>query len=126
MAEGALLGLVLEQGGGHKIILPSLAVFSPETVRERAPGPQPPQTPADASGRPRTVRGRSDTVRVVVGNIARWLRDEEAVVLPNLAVAVLGGAAAWHRRLGFICVDLWPLPRIDLCACEYQVGIGRS
>jgi hypothetical protein len=24
------------------------------------------------------MRGRSDTVRVVVGHIARWLRDEEA------------------------------------------------
>ena len=38
-----MLGLVLEQGGGgHKIILPSLAVFSPETARERAPGPHDP------------------------------------------------------------------------------------
>ena len=35
-------------------------------------------TSADASGRPRTVRRRSDSVRVVVGVLARWLRDEEA------------------------------------------------
>jgi hypothetical protein len=31
VAEGALLGSVLEQGGGHKIILPSLAVLSPKS-----------------------------------------------------------------------------------------------
>jgi hypothetical protein len=32
----------------------------------------------DAGGRPRTVRGRSDRVRVVESDLARWLRDEEA------------------------------------------------
>ena len=34
------------------------------------------QTPADANGRPRMVRGRSDRVRVIVGLIARWLVGE--------------------------------------------------
>jgi hypothetical protein len=35
---------------------------------------------ADASGRLRTLRGRSDGGRVVVGDLVRWLRDEEAIV----------------------------------------------
>ena len=34
VTEGALLGLVLEQGGGHKMILPGFAVLSHKAARE--------------------------------------------------------------------------------------------
>jgi hypothetical protein len=94
VAEGALLRSALEQRGGHKIIVPSLAVLSPRTcsgsVAELATSDV---EPLPAVGVKRRCSGqrengmhlsRSDLTRTVIGNHDRGF--ELAFALPRDAL----------------------------------------